>query len=196
MILASTAKLSKIGQNPKILIQNKEIKRVDIADYLGITINESLDWKKQINNFCTKILSAVFSLNQLKYLPQNSLRTVYKSLIESRLKYCAAVWGNCGERLKRKVQRLQDRALGILSTNHGGNRNHDDCLRVQQLIDQEIALTVFKSLNGDAPNYLKRMFVPLSEVHMHNIRKPFHWTFPISHKYVFCGGFTLATCSC
>ena len=56
----------------------------------------------------------------------------------------------------------------------------DDCLRVQQLIDQEIAVTVFKSLNGDAPNYLKQMFMPLSEVHTHNTRNhstglsPFH----------------------
>ena len=55
MILASKAKLAKIDQNSKILIQNKEMERVDIADYLGIPINESLDWKKQINNLYTKI---------------------------------------------------------------------------------------------------------------------------------------------
>ena len=89
------------------------------------------------------------------------------------------MWGNCGETLKHEVQRLQDRALGILSTDRG-NRNHDDCLRVQQLIDQEIAVTVFKSLNGNASNYLKQMFVPLSEVHTPNTRNhstglfPFH----------------------
>ena len=69
MILASKAKLAKTDQNPKILIQNKEIKRVDIADYLGITINEFLDWKTQINNLCTKLSSAIFTLNQVKYLP-------------------------------------------------------------------------------------------------------------------------------
>ena len=119
------------------------------------------------NNLCTIISSAVFSLNQVKYLPQNYLRTVYKTLIESRLKFCSAVWGNCGATLKHEVQRLQGRALGILSTNRG-NRNHDDCLRVQQLIDQEIAVTVFKSLNGNASNYLKQMSVALSEAHTHN----------------------------
>ena len=59
MIQASKAKLTKIDHNPKILIQNKEIKRVDIADYLGITINESLDLKKQINNLCTKCVSSI-----------------------------------------------------------------------------------------------------------------------------------------
>ena len=37
MILASKARLAQIDQNPKILIQNKEIKRVDIADHLGIS---------------------------------------------------------------------------------------------------------------------------------------------------------------
>ena len=107
-----------------------------------------------------------------EYLPQNSLRTVYKSLIESRLKYCAAVCGNCGATLKHKVQRLQDRALGTLSTDRG-NRNHDDCLRVQQLIDQEIAVTVFKSLSGDAPNYLKQMFVFIGSSHAQH-SQPFH----------------------
>ena len=60
MILASKAKLAQIDRNPKILIQNKEIERVDIADYLGITINEFLDWKKQINNLCTIISSNTY----------------------------------------------------------------------------------------------------------------------------------------
>ena len=54
MILASKATLAKIDQNPKILIQNKEIKRVDIADYLSITINESLDWKSRSTIFVQK----------------------------------------------------------------------------------------------------------------------------------------------
>ena len=129
MILASKAKLAQIDQNPKILIQNKEIKRVDIADYPGITIDESLDWKKQINNLCTIISSAVFSLNQVKYLPQ-----------KSRLKYCAAVWRNGEATLKHKVKHKTEH-MGILSTD-GGNRNHGDCLRVHQLIDQEIAISL------------------------------------------------------
>ena len=192
MILASKAKLAKIDQNTKTLIQNKETKRVDIADYLDVTINESLDWKKPINNLCTKITSAVFYLNRVKCVPQNSLRTVYKSLIESRIKYCASVWGNCGETLKHIVQRLQERALR-LSTDRE-NRNHHDCLRVHQLIDQQIAVIVFKSLNGDAPNYLKQMFVPLSEVHTHNTRNhstglfPFHTNTSAGQKsFAFAG---------
>ena len=118
---------------------------------------------------------------------------VYKSLIESRLKYCIAVWGNCGATLKHKVQRLQDRALGMLST-YRGNRNHDDCLRVQQLIDQEIAVALFKSLNGNRPNYLKQMFVPLLEVHKDNTRNhstglfPFHTNMSSGQKsFTFAG---------
>ena len=108
----------------------------------------------------------VFSLNQVKYLPQNSLRTVCKRLIESRLKYCAAVWGSCGETLRHKVQRLQDRALSYRMF-----RDHGDCLRVQQLIDQQIAVTVFKSLNVCA-------FIGSSHAE-HS--QPFHRTFPVSH---------------
>ena len=114
MILASKAKLAQIDQNPKIQFQNKEIKRVDIADYLGITINESLDLKKQINNLCTIISSAVFSLNQVKYLPQNSLKIVYKSLIKSRLKYCVAVWRNGGATLKQSQETTRQSIWDII----------------------------------------------------------------------------------
>ena len=103
----------------------------------------------------------------MKYLPQNSLKTVYKSLIESRFNCSSALSGNCGKTLKHEVERLQDRALTTLYTDTE-NRNHDDCLRVQQLIDQQIAVTVFKSLNRDAPKYLKQMFVPLLQVHTHH----------------------------
>ena len=68
MILALKENLAKIDQNPKILNRNKDVKRVDMVDYLDITINGSLDWKKQTNNLRTKISTAVFSLNQVKYL--------------------------------------------------------------------------------------------------------------------------------
>ena len=128
------------------------------------------------------ISSLLFKSSEI--LTPNYLRTVYKILIESRLKFCSAVWENCGATLKHKVQRLQGRALGILSTDRG-NRNHD-CLRVQQLIDQDIAITVFKSLNGNASNYLKQMFVALSEVHTHNTRNYSTGLFPF-YKYVFAG---------
>ena len=105
-----------------------------------------------------------------------------------------AVWGSCGEMLKHKVQRLQDRTLGILSTDRG-NRNHDDCLRVQQLIDQEIAVTVFKSLNRNAPNYLTQMFVPLSEVHTHNARNHSTGLFPF-HTNTSSGQASVAFAGC
>ena len=121
-----------------------------------------------------KISSAVSSFNQVKYLPQHSLRAVYKSLIESRLKYCATMWENCGESPESARQSTYD----VITDRE--NRNHDDCLRVQQLIDQQIEGMVFKFLSRDAPNYLKKMFVLLWEVHTHNTlnhstgRFPFH----------------------
>ena len=47
--------------------------------------------------------------------PKKSLVTLYKSLVESRLGYCDTVWGNCGETLKNKLQRLQDRAARVVT---------------------------------------------------------------------------------
>ena len=60
-----------------------------------------------------KISSAIAAIKNVKFLPQETLVTLYYSLVESRLRYCNTVWGNCGNLLKRKLQTLQNRAMRV-----------------------------------------------------------------------------------
>ena len=49
------------------------------------------------------------------YLPRASLITLYRTLIETHLRYCSVIWGQCGETLKDKLQALQNRALRTIA---------------------------------------------------------------------------------
>ena len=44
-----------------------------------------------------------------------TLHTIYHGLIQSHFDYCSLVWGNCAKTLSDKLQRLQNRALCVLT---------------------------------------------------------------------------------
>ena len=49
------------------------------------------------------------------YLPQGTLKILYNSLIETHFRYGNMVWGNCGETFLTRLQRLQNRAVRIIT---------------------------------------------------------------------------------
>ena len=99
-----------------------------------------------------------------KFPPSQDSITLYQSLVESRLKYCNTVWGNCGLTLKNKLQSLRNRAARVLP---GQNMavlslikflKNLRWLNVQQLIEFDNAVMVHKFINNNAPPYLTSLF--------------------------------------
>ena len=110
MIIASAHKLKSVNYSPFITLNKKPMKRIHQTDYIGLVIDEKLSWEEYIKSLCKKISSAVTAIRHVNYLPQNTLITLYYSLVESRLHYCSTVWGNCNNSLKANLQRIQNRA--------------------------------------------------------------------------------------
>ena len=115
MIIASSPQLKHIDFSPLIKLAGKPIKRVLKTDYLGLIIDEKLSWVDYISTLTKKISSAVVAIKNLNFLPRKTLITFYQSLVESRLRYCNNVWGNCGLTLKNKLYSLQDRAAHVVT---------------------------------------------------------------------------------
>ena len=107
-----------------------------------------------LTNFVKKLSSALFSMRQVKFLPKSSLLTIYRSLVESRLRYCNVVWGNYGA---FKQQSL---------------------LNVQQLIDYSTISMVYDSIHGNCPKYLTELFVPAHDIHNYQTRHARNGLFP------------------
>ena len=92
-------------------------------------------------------------------VPYGTLHSIYQALVQPHFNYCNIVWGNCGVTLQDKLQKLQNRAVRVLTySNYDAHVNNlIELLRWKSLVSQrqiERATMVFKSLQGLAPEYL------------------------------------------
>ena len=66
--------------------------------FLGILIDVNLSWKQHISYLNSKISKTLFTIKQVKhFLPYDSLKKLYSTLVESHLSYGIMAWGNASE---------------------------------------------------------------------------------------------------
>ena len=98
-MLISTEQKHKIllksrDEDLKLKIRNKELEVIQKTKYLGVTIDNSLNWKEHIKTVSTKVSKAIGFLRPSKtFLPQETLKTLYKGIVEPHFWYCCSVWG-------------------------------------------------------------------------------------------------------
>jgi hypothetical protein len=105
MVIQPTTKTSDLSFRC-LTINDVKLSRATSCKFLGIKIDESLSWKKQMLNINSKISRALFTMKQVKFsLPKESLRTLY--LIHPHLTYGILAWGNAKTNLLHKTEILQ-----------------------------------------------------------------------------------------
>ena len=73
----------------EIEINNTKIERVSNFNFLGLTLNEHIDWSDHIAKIANKISRTIGILKKLKnILPSSILFIMYNSLILPQLHYC------------------------------------------------------------------------------------------------------------
>lgn len=71
-----------------------------------------MSWESHIDNLCSQISRYVGILSKLKYkLKTFVLKTIYHSMIQSKLCYIINVWGSARMMLLKRLSVLQNRAL-------------------------------------------------------------------------------------
>ena len=73
----------------QIVSDNNALEQVDNTKFLGVYIDQHLEWKTHVNFIAAKISKSVGLLYKAKYyLPSKSLVTLYYALIYPYLTYC------------------------------------------------------------------------------------------------------------
>ena len=92
-----------------------KIERTDNYKYLGIVIDEKLNWKLQITKLCSKLSSVCGVISKVRhYLDRSSLLLIYHSLFDSRLRYGILGWGSASEQYISKLRVLQNRTIRFI----------------------------------------------------------------------------------
>ena len=94
----------------KLFISNTELEQVTNFSFLGLTVNESLDWTPHLTKVSRKLSRTLGIMNNLKhFLPRSIMRTIYFSIFHSHLNYQILTWGSQWSQLfvmQKKAQRI------------------------------------------------------------------------------------------
>jgi hypothetical protein len=146
----------KSSENDEIKIEGEyKIERVKEMKYLGLIIDENMNWESHVKNVETKISMAAGVLWKLKlYLPQNIKIKIYKSLIETHINYMIPVWGSATDSIIHPLQVAQNRALrNVYGIDRLTNRTEmystmvDDNLPIRGIFYKNTAGYIFKASN-------------------------------------------------
>ena len=97
-------------------IRHNDLDVVQCTKYLGVHINNTLDWKNHIQEVSKKISRSLGLIRYAKrFLPFESLKNLYTGLVDPHFRYCCAVWGVCGLTELQQLQKLQNRAARIIT---------------------------------------------------------------------------------
>ena len=153
----------KIKHNRKRLYPSKSVK------YLGIKIDENLNWKLHIHDIAIKLNRANSLLYTIRnYVNKHILRTIYFSIFDSHMNYANLIWGQNLYAVSRIVI-LQKKVLRIM--NFESRDSHSSLLfksnHIRKLEDKILIhniLFINKSFNNLLPPIFKSWFTFCSEV--------------------------------
>ena len=168
--------LDRSSQHLQVKINGTELEVVSKIKYLGVLLDNSLDWKDQVQAVSLKVSRGLGILKHAKkFLSFSALTSLYTSIVEPHFRYCCSVWGCAGTTEINRLQKLQNRAARIV-TNSSFDTLSNKLMEklgwktINELIDIESKTMVFKSLNELAPPYLRSLFRKNSQSTSYRLR--------------------------
>ena len=124
-------------------------------NFLGLLLNENMSWKPHIDLLSNKLAKCAGVLNKLKrFLPIHILRTLYFSVVQSRITYGISNWGfDC-----YRIEKLQKRCLRIISCSKYNAYSEPffkvlHILKIEHLFSQSCLKFLYKFNKCQLPKY-------------------------------------------
>ena len=159
-----------------IKIDGNNIQQVNKTKFLGIVIEEHLNWALHISHLCNIIARNVGILQKLRYfIPTYVLKILYHSLILSHLQYCTLLWANSYRSHLHKLRLLQKKAIRIISnTDYLAHSSklflNLKLLKLDDIMKFQLGTFMYKLKYNKLPNVIPHMFVTNENIHSHNTR--------------------------
>ena len=154
---------------PNIQINGSNIEFVENFIFLGITINNKLNWNRHINKVTNKISKTVGILNKLRsFLPSDVLQTIYNTLILPHLIYGILAWG----RQTNAIHTIQKRAIRIIAASKYNAHTEPlfkqlNLLKASDICKLQELKFYHKLINRQLPKYFE-CFVYQTNLDLHN----------------------------
>ena len=138
--------------------------------YLGVKIDENLNWKDQTYDIVTKLNRANALLYKIKnYVTFNILKAIYFLIFDSHINNANLIWGQ-NPNSKLRIITLEKKALRIIN-NQPRNSHSSPLFKKSNILNFEdkilISNIIFisKSIDNLLPSIFKNWFIFCSEIH-------------------------------
>ena len=174
----------------KIIINNVEINQKSSTKFLGIIIDQNLNWHEYMDILAHKMAKNLNILRHIKkYLNDKALAQLYFTMIHPYITYCNIIWGLNYKCNTEKIQIIQNKAIRATFANNGyANTNNlytkVNILKLDSIHTFQTSIFMYKYLNKLLPPffYLNKYFTIAKEIHSHHTRtrdqinKPYYST--------------------
>ena len=169
---------------PDIRINGSQINQVDKAKFLGIIIDNKLNWSEHIKYTTKKISKGIgIIIKARKLFNQDTLLTLYNTMVLPFISYCIHVWGKSATTHLEKIHRIQKKIIRIICGVRP--RTHTQPLfeklkvmTVYQLYQYYVGVFMYKLHKDNLPPIFS-MFERTSNVHNYSTRQ--HSTFYVNY---------------
>ena len=138
----------------EVVIEDNKIKQKSFVKYLGILIDDKLNWKHQVKQICSKIARGSWTLYHIRnYVDKQTMKMVYYSLVYSHLQYCINSWGSASEATLHPLKIIQKRSIRIITGSkyraHAEPLFHQlQCLKLNDIYQLEMAKLMYRINNN------------------------------------------------
>ena len=169
-------------------IDGKVVENVSSFNFLGLTLDEGLTWKNQIDLIKNKISKTIGVFYRLaKIFPEEILVTLYNSLIASHLNYGILAWGIAATRLEKlqmKAIRLITNSKYIAHTNPLFKRLQ--LLKIVDIFKLRVLKFYYNLYNGLLPVYFNVFLDIITREPLRVLRNPLIYQPVLRTKYAEC----------
>ena len=107
-----------VSNNEAIHIDGKILNKVSYIKFLGVLIDDKLNWKPHLDSLNRKLKSTCGRIYRIKSsLPIGLYKDIYHALFESHLSYCISVWGGVSKNRLNPLFLTQKKCVRIIFGN-------------------------------------------------------------------------------
>ena len=154
-VIIFKAKNKQLDTDLKLKLCKKRLYTITHIRYLGILIDDKLNWNTHTNNIVSNLMRGNSILSKLRYyVDKEILRTIYFAIFHSYLTYVTIVWGQTRSPQK-SITILQKKALRTVSftpfNSHSSSYFHDyNILKFCDIVNIEACTFINNCFNNNS----------------------------------------------
>jgi hypothetical protein len=162
--------------NISISIEGCKLNTVTHTKFLGVILDNELNWKHHISHISNKLSKSIGILKRARpFFNTKTLLQLYYSFLYPYLSYCSIIWGNAAHSTLWPIFRTQKHAIRIISNIRRRYSTKESFNKLKLLRQPDIykmaALTcIYKFKNGLLPQIFDTFYTLNGEIHRYPTR--------------------------